>query len=67
MRLTPSTRSEDGESSTAAGFRCIILQGIQNWFLNDDKNEPDNTDPIIQIGKFQFLKATFHTSTIYCN
>ena len=45
------------DTSTAADLRCIIIQGIQNWFLTGDTNEPDNPDPIIQLGWFHVLKG----------
>ena len=32
-------------------------QGIQNWFMTGDKNEPDNADPII-------LSASFNSSKV---
>jgi hypothetical protein len=36
------------DTSTATDRHCIIVQGIQKWFLTGDTNEPDNTDPTIQ-------------------
>jgi hypothetical protein len=53
------------DTSTAADLRCIIVQGIQNWFLTGDKNEPDSTDPNIQIGWFQVLKGLPSTPVEY--
>jgi hypothetical protein len=34
-----------------------IVEGIQNWFLTGDTNDPDSNDPILQIGWFQVLKG----------
>jgi hypothetical protein len=50
------------DTSTATDLQCIIVEDIQNWFLTGDTNESDTPDPIIQIGWFQVLKATYHNS-----
>jgi hypothetical protein len=45
------------ENDTAADIRCIIIKGIENWFLTGDTNDPDSIDTVVQIGWFQVLKA----------
>jgi hypothetical protein len=35
---------------------CTIVGGIYNWFLIDDEDDRDSTDPIIHVGWFQVLK-----------
>ena len=45
------------ETKTAADIRCIIIKGIENWFLTGDTNDPDSIDTVVQIGWFQVLKG----------
>jgi hypothetical protein len=35
------------DTPTAADMRCIIVQGIQNWFLTGDANDPPIVAPIL--------------------
>jgi hypothetical protein len=35
----------------------IIVEGIQNWFLTGNTNDPDSEDPTLQIGWFRVLKG----------
>jgi hypothetical protein len=39
------------DASTAADLRRTIVEGIQKWFLTDDKNESDEPDPWFQVIK----------------
>jgi hypothetical protein len=48
------------DASTAADLRCIIVEGIQKWFLTDDTKESDEPDPTTQMGWFQVI--TYHIS-----
>jgi hypothetical protein len=43
--------------STTADLRRTIVYGIQEWFLIDDRNEPDEPDPTIQMRWFQVIKG----------
>jgi hypothetical protein len=45
------------ETKTAADIRCIIIKGIENWFLTGDTNDPDSIETVDQIGWFQVLKG----------
>jgi hypothetical protein len=46
------------EIITAADIRCIIIKGIESWFLNGATNDPDSTIEIIdRIGWLQMLKG----------
>ena len=45
------------ETKTAADIRCIIIKGIENWFLTGDTNDPDSIETAAQIGWFQILKG----------
>jgi hypothetical protein len=45
------------ENDTAADIRCIIIKGIEKWFLTGDTNDPDSIDTVVQIGWFQVLKV----------
>jgi hypothetical protein len=45
------------ETKTAANTRCIIIKGIENWFLTGDTNDPDSIETVEQIGWFQVLKG----------
>ena len=44
------------ETKTAADIRCIIIKGIENWFLTGGTNDPDSIETVAQIGWFQVLK-----------
>jgi hypothetical protein len=45
------------ETKTAADIRCIIIKGIESWFLTGDTNDPDSVETVAQIGWFQVLKG----------
>jgi hypothetical protein len=45
------------ETDTAADIRCMIIKGIENWFLNGDTNNPESIEAVEQIGWFQVLKG----------
>ncbi len=45
------------ETETAADIRCMIIKGIENWFLNGDTNNPESIEAVEQIGWFQVLKG----------
>jgi hypothetical protein len=45
------------EAKTAADIRCIIIKGIENWFLTGDTNDPDSIETVAHIGWFQVLKG----------
>jgi hypothetical protein len=47
-----------------ASIAADIVQGIQNWFLTGDKNEPYKPDHIIQIGWSQVLGYLPHQRNI---
>jgi hypothetical protein len=44
------------EAKTAPGLRCIIIKGIESWFITGDTNDPESSETIAQIGWFQVLK-----------
>jgi hypothetical protein len=44
---------------TAADPHFTIAQGIQDWLLNVDKNEPDKTEPIVESASSNSSKITF--------
>jgi hypothetical protein len=46
----------------AADICCIILAGIQIWFLTGDTNDPDSNDPILQSAGSKFSKAVEDTA-----
>jgi hypothetical protein len=45
------------ENDTAADIRCIIIKGIENWFLTGGTNDPDSIDTVVETGWFQVLKG----------
>jgi hypothetical protein len=45
------------ETNTAADLCCIIIKGIESWFITDDTNDPDSSETIAQISWFQVLKG----------
>jgi hypothetical protein len=45
------------ETKTAADIRCIIIKGIESWFLTGDTNDPDSIETAAQIGWFQVFKG----------
>jgi hypothetical protein len=45
------------DTSTAADLRCSIVEGIESWLLNGQKNDPESTDPALQIGWFGVIKG----------
>ncbi len=42
---------------TAADIRCIIIKGIESWFLTGATNDPDSIETVVRIGWFQMLKG----------
>jgi hypothetical protein len=45
------------DTHTVHILRCTIANGIQRLFDTSASNDPDSTDPIVQIGRFQILKG----------
>jgi hypothetical protein len=45
------------DTHTVDTLRCSIVDGIQSWFTTGATNDPDNTDPVVQIGCFQVIKG----------
>jgi hypothetical protein len=43
-------------NDTAADMSCIIIKGVENWFLTGGTNDPDSIDTVVQIGLFRVLK-----------
>jgi hypothetical protein len=50
------------DTPTADNMRDIMIEGIQNWFLTGDTNDPESADPTNQIGWFQDATRVEHSA-----
>jgi hypothetical protein len=44
------------ETKTVHDLRCIIIKGIESWFITGDTNDP-SSETVAQIGWFQVLQG----------
>jgi hypothetical protein len=45
------------ETNTAAKLCCIIIKGIESWFITGDTNDPESSETIAQIGWLRVLEG----------
>jgi hypothetical protein len=45
------------ETKTVHDLRCIIIKGIESWFITGDTNDPESSETVAQIGWFQVLQG----------
>jgi hypothetical protein len=52
-----SLRSTSKTHPLQPTFECKIVKGVEQWFLTDDTNDPDEPDTTTQLDWFQVIKG----------